>query len=165
MDKLFTNFERLDLKRNRSVEGTGLGLPITKNLLVAMGGDITVSSVYGEGSTFTATVGQEIVNEEQIGDYRKKYKEQLHQEVCYQESFHAEDARILVVDDNEVNLKVVVGLAKNTKLQIDTALSAAEGLGTDPPAYLSASADRSYDAGNGWNRDAPACEDHGWRHL
>lgn len=128
MDKLFTNFERLDLKRNRSVEGTGLGLPITKNLLVAMGGDITVSSVYGEGSTFTATVGQEIVNEEQIGDYRKKYKEQLHQEVCYQESFHAEDARILVVDDNEVNLKIVVGLAKNTKLQIDTALSAAEGL-------------------------------------
>lgn len=128
MDKLFTNFERLDLKRNRSVEGTGLGLPITKNLLVAMGGDITVSSVYGEGSTFTATVGQEIVNEEQIGDYRKKYKEKLHHEVCYHESFHAEDARILVVDDNEVNLKIVVGLAKNTKLQIDTALSAAEGL-------------------------------------
>lgn len=128
MDKLFTNFERLDLKRNRSVEGTGLGLPITKNLLVAMGGDITVSSVYGEGSTFTATVGQEIVNEEQIGDYRKKYKEKLHHEVRYQESFHAEDARILVVDDNEVNLKIVVGLAKNTKLQIDTALSAAEGL-------------------------------------
>lgn len=128
MDKLFTNFERLDLKRNRSVEGTGLGLPITKNLLVAMDGDITVSSVYGEGSTFTATVGQEIVNEEQIGDYRKKYKEKLHHEVRYQESFHAEDARILVVDDNEVNLKIVVGLAKNTKLQIDTALSAAEGL-------------------------------------
>lgn len=128
MGKLFTNFERLDLKRNRSVEGTGLGLPITKNLLVAMGGDITVSSVYGEGSTFTATVGQEIVNEEQIGDYRKKYKEKLHHEVCYHESFHAEDARILVVDDNEVNLKIVVGLAKNTKLQIDTALSAAEGL-------------------------------------
>ena len=128
MDKLFTNFERLDLKRNRSVEGTGLGLPITKNLLVAMGGDITVSSVYGEGSTFTATVGQEIVNEEQIGDCRKKYKEKLHHEVRYHESFHAEDARILVVDDNEVNLKIVVGLAKNTKLQIDTALSAAEGL-------------------------------------
>lgn len=128
MGKLFTNFERLDLKRNRSVEGTGLGLPITKNLLVAMGGDITVSSVYGEGSTFTATVGQEIVNEEQIGDYRKKYKEKLHHEVCYHESFHAEDAWILVVDDNEVNLKIVVGLAKNTKLQIDTALSAAEGL-------------------------------------
>lgn len=128
MDKLFTNFERLDLKRNRSVEGTGLGLPITKNLLVAMGGDITVSSVYGEGSTFMATVGQEIVNEEQIGDYRKKYKEKLHHEVRYHESFHAEDARILVVDDNEVNLKIVVGLAKNTKLQIDTALSAAEGL-------------------------------------
>lgn len=128
MGKLFTNFERLDLKRNRSVEGTGLGLPITKNLLVAMGGDITVSSVYGEGSTFTATVGQEIVNEEQIGDYRKKYKEKLHHEVCYHESFRAEDARILVVDDNEVNLKIVVGLAKNTKLQIDTALSAAEGL-------------------------------------
>lgn len=128
MGKLFTNFERLDLKRNRSVEGTGLGLPITKNLLVAMGGDITVSSVYGESSTFTATVGQEIVNEEQIGDYRKKYKEKLHHEVCYHESFHAEDARILVVDDNEVNLKIVVGLAKNTKLQIDTALSAAEGL-------------------------------------
>ena len=60
-------------------------------------------------------------------DYRKKYKEKLHHEVRYHESFHAEDARILVVDDNEVNLKIVVGLAKNTKLQVDTALSAAEG--------------------------------------
>lgn len=128
LGKLFTKFERFDLKRNRSVEGTGLGLPITKNLLDAMGGTITVQSVYGEGSTFTATIAQEIADEEQVGDYREKYKKQLLSETSYHETFHAENARILVVDDNEVNLKIVEGLARNTGIQIDTTTSAKQGL-------------------------------------
>ncbi len=128
LGKLFTKFERFDLKRNRSVEGTGLGLPITKNLLDAMGGTITVQSVYGEGSTFTAVIAQEIANEEQVGDYRAKYKKQILSETSYHETFHAENARILVVDDNEVNLKIVEGLARNTGIQIDATTSAKQGI-------------------------------------
>ncbi|MDR2096224.1 MAG: response regulator [Treponema sp.] len=57
--ELFGNFTRLDLERNRGIEGTGLGLAITKRLCYEMGGDITVSSVYGKGSTFTITIPQE----------------------------------------------------------------------------------------------------------
>lgn len=128
LGKLFTKFERFDLKRNRSVEGTGLGLPITKNLLDAMGGTITVQSVYGEGSTFTAMIAQEIADEERVGDYREKYKKQLLSETSYHETFHAENARILVVDDNEVNLKIVEGLARNTGIRIDATTSAKQGL-------------------------------------
>ncbi|MDR1900978.1 MAG: response regulator [Treponema sp.] len=59
MKELFGNFTRLDLERNRGIEGTGLGLAITKRLCYEMGGDITVSSVYGQGSTFTAIIPQE----------------------------------------------------------------------------------------------------------
>ncbi|MDR1948802.1 MAG: response regulator [Spirochaetaceae bacterium] len=55
---LFGDFVRLDTERNRSVEGTGLGLAITKRLCLQMGGDIRVSSVYGEGSVFTVEVPQ-----------------------------------------------------------------------------------------------------------
>jgi CheY-like chemotaxis protein len=57
--ELFANFTRLDLQHNRAIEGTGLGLAITKRLCLEMGGDITVTSVYGEGSTFTAVIPQE----------------------------------------------------------------------------------------------------------
>jgi signal transduction histidine kinase/CheY-like chemotaxis protein len=61
---LFGNFVRLDTERNRGVEGTGLGLAITKNLCLAMGGDVAVSSVYGKGSTFTATIPQKFVGQD-----------------------------------------------------------------------------------------------------
>jgi signal transduction histidine kinase/CheY-like chemotaxis protein len=62
MDKLFSDFTRFDSHRNRGIEGTGLGLAISRQLSRLMGGDITVRSVYGEGSVFTATLPQKIVN-------------------------------------------------------------------------------------------------------
>jgi CheY-like chemotaxis protein/nitrogen-specific signal transduction histidine kinase len=58
--KLFGEFDRVDTGRNKGIEGTGLGLAITKRLCVSMGGDLTVSSVYGAGSTFTALVPQSV---------------------------------------------------------------------------------------------------------
>lgn len=57
---LFGEFIQFDASKNRGVEGTGLGLAITKNLCKAMGGDISVSSVYGKGSTFTIKIPQKI---------------------------------------------------------------------------------------------------------
>lgn len=128
LGKLFTKFERFDLKRNRSVEGTGLGLPIVKSLLDAMGGTIQVQSVYGKGSTFTVALTQKIADEEPVGDYRERYKKQIQTEIAYHEMFHAERAHVLVVDDNEVNLKIIEGLAKRTGIQMDMTTSAKQGL-------------------------------------
>jgi signal transduction histidine kinase/CheY-like chemotaxis protein/HPt (histidine-containing phosphotransfer) domain-containing protein len=62
MGKLFGNFVRIDAKQNRGIEGTGLGLAISRRLCQLMGGDITVRSVYGKGSTFTASLPQTIAD-------------------------------------------------------------------------------------------------------
>lgn len=64
--KLFSKFSQVDTKRNRSVEGTGLGLALCKRLSNLMNGDIKVSSIYGEGSRFTATIEQEMANSEYV---------------------------------------------------------------------------------------------------
>ena len=126
--KLFTKFQRADLQRNSTVEGTGLGLAITRNLLEMMGGTIAVQSVYGEGSTFTITLPQKVVSTEPVGDFEEKYRRSLRETRAYRESFHAPDARVLVVDDTRMNLTVVVNLLKDTRIQIDTAVSGAEAI-------------------------------------
>ncbi len=126
--KLFTKFQRADLRRNSTVEGTGLGLAITRNLLEMMGGTIAVQSVYGEGSTFTITLPQKVVTTEPIGDFEEKYRRSLKETRAYRESFHAPDARVLVVDDTRMNLTVAVSLLKNTEIEIDTAVSGAEAI-------------------------------------
>ena len=126
--KLFTKFQRADLRRNSTVEGTGLGLAITRNLLEMMGGTITVQSVYGEGSTFTITLPQKVVSTEPVGDFEEKYRRNLKETGAYRESFHAPDARILVVDDTRMNLTVAVSLLKNTEIGIDTAVSGTEAV-------------------------------------
>lgn len=126
--KLFNKFERVDLEQNSTVEGTGLGLAITKNLLEMMGGDIKVTSIYNEGSTFTIRLPQIVVSEEPVGDFRKKFNESIDKMDIYTESFHAPDAHILIVDDTKMNLYVVEGLLKNTDIKIDTAISGAESI-------------------------------------
>jgi len=126
--KLFTKFERVDLEQNSTVEGTGLGLAITRNLLEMMGGHIEVKSVYNEGSTFTIYLPQPVISDEPLGDFRKKFDESIQEMEVYVESFHAPDARILIVDDTKMNLIVVEGLLKNTGLKIDTASSGFEGI-------------------------------------
>ena len=131
-EKIFNSFERVDSDRNKNIEGTGLGLNITRRLARAMGGDIIVDSVYGEGSVFTADIPQEAVGEETVGNLSQRYvaasasKEAITQ--IYRSKLFAPEARILVVDDVEMNLKVFVGLLKNSGMQIDKATSGKEAL-------------------------------------
>ena len=128
LGKLFESFTRIEEKRNRNIEGTGLGLNITKNLVDLMGGEVLVNSTYGEGSCFTAKIPQKIADARPMGDFDKRYHQYLNTSEDSTLSFAAPEARILIVDDVEMNLKVVQGLLKATKIQIDTAVSGMECL-------------------------------------
>ncbi|WP_407456900.1 ATP-binding protein [Fibrobacter sp.] len=127
-EKLFKNFVRLDEKRNRNIEGTGLGLNLTKQLLDMMGGSIEVESEYGQGSTFTVRLLQQVIDMSPLGDFGKWYKDQANALETSLDRFVAPNARILVADDMQMNLKVFAGLLKDTQIQIDTALNGAIAL-------------------------------------
>ena len=118
----------MHLKGNRTIEGTGLGMNITNKLLAMMGAELSVSSVYGQGSNFSFQIKQKILNPEPIGDFENRYKHSLSQRKEYHESFTAPNAEILIVDDTVMNLTVVKGLLKQTKIKIDTATSGQECL-------------------------------------
>lgn len=126
--RLFECFTRVDEKNNRNIEGTGLGLNLTKNLVEMMGGEISVNSVYGQGSTFEARIQQHIRNHEPIGDFAKRYHEQIERENLETELVYAPDARVLVVDDVPMNLLVAKGLLKCTSAAVDTAESGMEAI-------------------------------------
>lgn len=121
MGKLFESFERLDVVRNRTIEGTGLGMSITTRLLDLMDSGLNVQSKYGEGSVFSFDLWQKIENPQPMGEYRMgRVDDDSH---VYTESFHAPNAHILLVDDTHMNILVVVNLLKKTGVQIDTAES------------------------------------------
>ncbi len=128
IEKLFSAFERIEEKRNRSIEGTGLGMNITQRLLSMMGSRLQVESVYGEGSVFSFELDQKVMNWHPLGDFNESYKNSLNRHKVYREKFVAPGAKILVVDDTVMNLTVVKGLLKQTKVQIDTAESGYECL-------------------------------------
>ena len=127
--RLYDSFQRVDESRNRNIEGTGLGLSITMRLLNLMGSRLEVESAYGEGSDFYFYLEQEQLDDEILGEDIQKYCEKVRGEISVStEQFYAPDAKILVVDDNEMNLKVFLGLLKNHGMQIDTAMSGKECL-------------------------------------
>ena len=126
--KLFDSFQRVDEVKNHNIEGTGLGLALTKYLLEAMGSKLLLESEYGKGSAFYFGLEQKIVDDTPIGDYQKMYEKSRQENERYRESFQAPDALILVVDDTRMNLEVCKGLLKKTKVQIDVAESGAECL-------------------------------------
>ena len=128
LDKLFSKFERIEEKRNRHIEGTGLGMSITKMLLDMMGSQLEVSSVYGKGSTFSFRVEQKVVKWEPLGDYEASFAAMLDKREKYREKFTAPEAHVLIADDNEMNLVVFKSLLKQTKMQIDTAKDGREAL-------------------------------------
>ena len=109
MAKLFDSFEQVDMKKNRGVEGTGLGLSISKLLVESMGGHIDVKSTYGEGSTFTFDIVQKVIDATPC-EYSKNRRSVEHRQLSV--DFAAPDAKVLVVDDNKVNLRVAAGLLK-----------------------------------------------------
>lgn len=128
MKNLFKNFVRLDLNRNRSVEGTGLGLALTKRLAQAMGGDVEVTSEYGVGSTFTLVLPQKVVGTAKVGNFQAAGKDNARRQEGHKVSFVAPEANVLVVDDRELNLLVVSGLLKETKVNVVTANSGPKSL-------------------------------------
>ena len=128
MKNLFTQFTRFDMEKNRNIEGTGLGLALAKRLIDLMQGTIEMQSTYGAGTTVTVTVPQQIVDSAPVGDFHRNYSSAADKGRQYQQRFEAPDAKILVVDDVKVNLKVIVGLLKSTKIKADTASSGRECL-------------------------------------
>ncbi|MGN0292364.1 MAG: response regulator [Lachnospiraceae bacterium] len=128
MDKLFLNFTRVDEQKNRNIQGTGLGLSLTKNLVELMGGEIHVKSEYGKGSVFTAIIPQQIVNAEPLGDFTQKYQQFIRSKEENQHILLAPRAKILVVDDVEMNIKVAQSYLKQTKAEVEVAYSGEECL-------------------------------------
>lgn len=123
--KLFQEFQRIEEERNRNIEGTGLGMSITTQLLELMGSKLEVESVYGEGSTFYFTLEQRVMDAEPIGNLGERIKK-IAMEYSYQAVFTAPEAQVLVVDDNAVNRKVFVNLLKETRVLIDEAAGGME---------------------------------------
>ncbi|MCR4909132.1 MAG: DegV family EDD domain-containing protein [Lachnospiraceae bacterium] len=125
---LFNTFQRVDEEKNRYIEGTGLGLSIVKQLVGLMDGEITVNSVYTQGSTFTVTLKQKVSSDKRIGDINIT-SSGLPGTGKYEHSFEAPTARILIVDDDEMNLQVEKKLLGETHMHVDLALSGIEALG------------------------------------
>lgn len=119
-DVLYDAFRRVDKKRTNHVEGSGLGLAITKQLLDLMGGEITVDSIYTKGTTFTVHLKQQVVDQTPIG--KQDFTGRTHvEESSYKQSFEAPEARVLIVDDNELNAQIVQRLLAPTNMQMDIA--------------------------------------------
>ncbi len=125
---LFTPFERIEENKNRTIEGTGLGMSIVKNLLDMMDSSLSVESTYGEGSTFSFSVVQEVISWEPMGDFAEMYERSLESTKEYRTTFQAPDAKLLVVDDTKMNLTVIQGLLTPTRINITTALSGQEAI-------------------------------------
>lgn len=127
-EKLFSSFQRFDLQKNRTVEGTGLGLAITKRLANCMGGEILLESVYGSGSTFTVTLPQQVVDFTPVGNFKERFEKFKQSEEKHQKTFTAPNAKILIVDDNAMNLHVAKSLLKQTMMQVSLCSSGKECL-------------------------------------
>ncbi len=125
LEKLFKKYERIEEQRNRHVEGTGLGMNIVVQLLALMGSELKVQSTYGEGSEFSFNLVQKVVNPEPLGDFQSRIIKET-EDFESGESYVAPDARILIVDDNEMNRKVFRNLLKRTQIVIYGAQSGEE---------------------------------------
>ena len=121
LQKMFNKFQRFDINKNINVEGTGLGLAITKGLIELMDGDIQVKSKYEEGTTFTVTINQKIV-QQKLDEIEEA------EEIGQIKAFNAAGSRILVVDDNKINLKVAERLLKDYNVTVETVNSGPECL-------------------------------------
>ena len=113
MEKLFQSFQRLDEKKNRNIEGTGLGMSIVQGLLSKMDSELSVESEYGKGSVFSFSLVQKIIDKTEIGEYvRGRDAHRAGGDRGGSRTLKVENAAILVVDDNDMNLKVAKGLMK-----------------------------------------------------
>lgn len=125
LDKLFDSFQRLDERRNRNIEGTGLGMAIVQGILGMMGSQIHVESNYGQGSVFSFSINQDIIESAPIGEYHVLRSSKREEE---KNTLTILNADILVVDDNDINLKVAKGLMKRLNAVPDIAGSGTEAI-------------------------------------
>ncbi len=126
LKNLASEFKRFDEVRNRNIEGTGLGMSIVTRLLKQMNSELEVESVYEEGSTFSFVLPQKVVDKTPVGELFGQKKTQPDRKE--DEHVRIPKARILIVDDNRVNLVVIKGLLKRTEAQLTCALSGQECL-------------------------------------
>lgn len=127
MEKLFEPFNRLDLKKTRTIEGSGLGLTITMQMLALMGSELKVESTYGEGSKFYFVLTQKVSDWTEIGDFSPEVQAHGKPDSRRKHSlFTAPGMKLLIVDDTPMNLQVIAGLLRRTRMHIDTATSGAE---------------------------------------
>ncbi|MCL2093417.1 MAG: ATP-binding protein [Treponema sp.] len=117
MPDLFNPFTQVDMMQNRAREGTGLGLSITKSLVDQMGGEISVESVYGQGTVFKVSIPM-VAGDEALID----------QHALQEITLTAPKARVLVVDDNSINLNVAVGLLRHHRIEAETASSGRQAI-------------------------------------
>lgn len=130
-EHLFDAFKRIDSEKTNKVEGAGLGLCITKHLLDLMGGEITVDSIYTQGSEFRIVLEQKIVDATPMGDFVLKTSSDdstRKKSTYYSRTFEAPEARVLVVDDDDLNLVITSKLLQETRVLVDTANTAEECL-------------------------------------
>ena len=123
--KIFMPYQRIDLEKNHSIEGTGLGMGITVQLLRLMDSELHVESEYGVGSTFYFDLKQVIIDDTPMGKL-ELIADKRADEYNYEALFAAPDAKVLVVDDNEINRKVIKNLLKETGIQVFEANSGTE---------------------------------------
>lgn len=128
MENLFQNFTRLEEYKNRNIEGTGLGLSLTKRLVDMMHGEVLVESQYGEGSTFTAIIPQKVICEDGIGDMKQIFENYELSVGAMMPVPQFAGAHILVVDDMEMNRIVAKEMLLQTGAIVDVAGSGEEGL-------------------------------------
>lgn len=121
LDKLFGKYERLEVEKTSTVQGTGLGLAITKNLIELMGGEIKVDSIWGQGTTFSVTIPQKIGTIEEL--------EKLKQLSTYNPiNIDFTGRRLLIVDDNQLNIKVLKKAIKKFNFVTDECYNGLECL-------------------------------------
>ena len=128
MENLFQNFTRLEEHKNRNIEGTGLGLSLTKRLVDMMHGEVQVESQYGEGSTFTAIIPQKVICEDGIGDMKQIFENYELSVGAMMPVPQFAGVHILVVDDMEMNRIVAKEMLLQTGAIVDVAGSGEEGL-------------------------------------
>ena len=144
LDDLFSDYYQVDAKASREIEGTGLGLPITRRLTELMDGEISVDSEYGKGSVFRARLRQGFVSDKAIGESvaenlrQSRHREDKHYHTDKLIRIDLSGARVLVVDDMKANLEVSAGLMRKYKMKVDGVTSgfiAIERIRNGEPAY------------------------------
>ena len=127
LPKLTEEYRRIEEERNRTTEGTGLGMSITVSLLSLMNSHIEVESIYGSGSTFSFVLKQPIADPNPIGDINERFARK-DQKYSYESTFYAPGIKILFVDDNDINRKVFAGLLEPTGVTIREASSGKQSI-------------------------------------